>query len=213
MKKIITTILTLILCVFPATVCAAETNVSVKIPIKCEENEKTNENYSVKILPESENPGIIDKSSMNLTGNSEEAFSIKYDNVGTYKYKIIQEAGENKNIKYDNTVYNADVYVVEENGKIIAEPVIYKNGSSEKSDACIFDNIVISDSKPEDDNAIDVIPTITGEIIQDENTATQKNTAPLNTGDNNNIVFISLLMLSCIAISGIVIAANARKQK
>ena len=206
--------LTFILCIFPTTVCTAGTNVSVQIPVKCEENEKTDENYSVKILPESENQGTIDKSSINLTGQKEDAFSIRYDKVGTYKYKIIQEEGSNPNIKYDKTVYNADVYVIEEDGKMFAEPIVYKNGSSEKSDSCIFENIVTI-TETENDDVIspddDIVPTITGEILQDKNAATQKDTAPLNTGDENNIVWMALLMLSCIAVSGIVIMIRKSK--
>lgn len=48
-----------------------------------------------------------------ITGEGKAAFSITYDTVGIYSYKIYQLVGENPNPKchYDKTVYDVVVYV------------------------------------------------------------------------------------------------------
>lgn len=46
---------------------------------------------------------------------------------GTYKYIVTQETGSDSNTTYDKTVYNADVYVTEnDSGVMNAETIVYK---------------------------------------------------------------------------------------
>ena len=80
---------------------------------------------------------------LELRDGESKTFTIQINLPGDYKYKIYQEKGIEKNMEYDNSVYQAEIFVTEdENGKLNAETVVFTKGSSEKSAKCEFVNKV-----------------------------------------------------------------------
>lgn len=122
-------------------VCAAEKTVEVKIPVSCT-GENTTESFFYHLKAEPSEFQTLATDSLSLRDGETGRFSILYTYPGTYHYTISQEKGTDEKTTYDETVYNVDVYVTEdENGKMSAEPIIYLNGSNEKKQSAGFRNI------------------------------------------------------------------------
>lgn len=122
-------------------VCAAEKTVEVKIPVSCT-GENTTESFFYHLKAEPSEFQTLATDSLSLRDGETGRFSILYTYPGTYHYTISQEKGTDEKTTYDETVYNVDVYVTEdENGRMSAEPIIYLNGSNEKKQSAGFRNI------------------------------------------------------------------------
>ena len=122
-------------------VCAAEKIVEAKIPVSCT-GENTTESFSYHLKAEASEFQTLAADSLSLRDGEIGIFSVLYTYPGTYHYTLSQEKGPDKKTTYDETVYNVDVYVTEdEDCKMSAEPIIYLNGSNEKKQSAGFRNI------------------------------------------------------------------------
>ena len=122
-------------------VCAAEKTVEAKIPVSCT-GENTTESFSYHLKAEPSEFQTLATDSLSLRDGETGRFSVLYTYPGTYHYTLSQEKGTDKKTTYDETVYNVDVYVTEdEDGRMSAEPIIYLNGSNEKKQSAGFRNI------------------------------------------------------------------------
>ena len=122
-------------------VCAAEKTVEAEIPVSCT-GENTTESFSYHLKAETSEFQTLSADSLSLRDGETGSFSVLYTNPGTYHYTLSQEKGTDRKTTYDETVYNVDVYVTEdEDGRMSAEPVIYLNGSSGKKQSAGFRNI------------------------------------------------------------------------
>ena len=111
------------------------------------------------------------------------SFTVSIDMPGDYKYKIYQKKGNNKNTDYDKTIYQAEVFVTEDDdGKLNADTVVFSNGSSEKSAACSFVNKIKSPTPAQD--------TETQNKTTGKNNATGKSAAG-NPGSSGNVGAVS----------------------
>lgn len=104
----------------PAPVVTPTKTPTVTIPVEMKlTGTKPNpaETYNIVIASDADNPmpaGTTGSTyTIQITGEGKAAFSIKYDTVGIYTYKIYQLVGENPNPKchYDKTAYEVVVYV------------------------------------------------------------------------------------------------------
>ena len=103
-------------------------------------NVKVSEGGTVKISAENGSPKP-DKESITLSGDEQGSFNIPYELPGTYRYRIFQEAGSAPGVKYDKTVYIADVFVEQKEDKSFASYItLSKEGSASKAEAVIFTN-------------------------------------------------------------------------
>lgn len=142
-KKIrILTYLAAVLMLFSIVpVCAAEKTVEAEIPVTCT-GENTTESFSYHLKAETSEFQTLSADSLSLRDGETGSFSVLYTYPGTYHYTLSQKKGTDKKTTYDETVYNVDVYVTEdEDGRMSAEPVIYLNGSSGKKQSAGFRNI------------------------------------------------------------------------
>lgn len=122
-------------------VCAAEKTVKAEIPVSCT-GENTTESFSYHLKAETSEFQTLSADSLSLRDGETGSFSVLYTYPGTYHYTLSQEKGTDRKTAYDETVYNVDVYVTEdEDGRMSAEPVIYLNGSSGKKQSAGFRNI------------------------------------------------------------------------
>lgn len=122
-------------------VCAAEKTVEAEIPVSCT-GENTTESFSYYLKAETSEFQTLSADSLSLRDGETGSFSVLYTYPGTYHYTLSQKKGTDKKTTYDETVYNVDVYVTEdEDGRMSAEPVIYLNGNSGKKQSASFRNI------------------------------------------------------------------------
>lgn len=125
-------------CLMATPVYAAEP-VDAIVPVSCSAEGST-ESFAVSIEGDS---GFKAPERLELRDGESKTFTIQINLPGDYKYKIYQEKGIEKNMEYDNSVYQAEIFVTEdENEKLNAETVVFTKGSSEKSAKCEFVNKV-----------------------------------------------------------------------
>lgn len=74
---------------------------------------------------------LPDKSKITLEDGQSEAFHIDFTEEGTYSYLVKIEPDE-REISFDDTVYNVKVFVSEENGKLYTSILIYNTKSGNK---------------------------------------------------------------------------------
>ena len=110
------------------------------VPVSCSAEGST-ESFAVSIEGDSGFKASPER--LELRDGESKTFTIQINLPGDYKYKIYQEKGIEKNMEYDNSVYQAEIFVTEdENEKLNAETVVFTKGSSEKSAKCEFVNKV-----------------------------------------------------------------------
>ena len=177
-KNVLPLILTSI-CLTTTPVCAAE-KVNAVLPVTCTAREST-EKFAVLIEGDSvykASPSIV-----YLSDGDNKSFTVSIDMPGDYKYKIYQKKGNNKNTDYDKTIYQAEVFVTEDDdGELNADTVVFSNGSSEKSAACSFVNKVKSPTPAQD--------TETQNKTTGKNNTTGKSAAG-NPGSSGNVGAVS----------------------
>lgn len=126
-------------CLMATPVYAAEP-VDAIVPVSCSAEGST-ESFAVSIEGDSGFKASPER--LELRDGESKTFTIQINLPGDYKYKIYQEKGIEKNMEYDNSVYQAEIFVTEdENEKLNAETVVFTKGSSEKSAKCEFVNKV-----------------------------------------------------------------------
>ena len=122
---------------------------------------------------------------------------------GTYKYIVTQETGSESNTTYDKTVYNADVYVTEnDSGVMNAEAIVYKNGSDNKLPECNFTNTVNIALTPADGSNSD--------IGASEKSGSSSTTSGINTGVITHEAFYA--MAGLFGITVMLITAKKRRK-
>lgn len=121
----------------------------------------------------------------------------------TYKYIVTQETGSDSNTTYDKTVYNADVYVTEnDSGVMNAETIVYKNGSDNKLPECNFTNTVNIALTPADGSNSD--------IGASEKSGSSSTTSGINTGVITHEAFYA--MAGLFGITVMLITAKKRRK-
>lgn len=166
-------------------VCAAEKTVEAKIPVSST-GKNTKESFSYHLKAETSEFQTLATDNLSLRDGETGSFSVLYTYPGTYHYTISQEKGTDKKTTYDETVYNVDVYVTEdEDGKMSAEPVIYLNGSNGKKQSACFINTKELD--------------------------TNKTTGNVKTGDTSNTAFWFVTLGLSTMLMGIMILRKKKK--
>lgn len=70
------------------------------------------------------------------------SFQVNIYYPGTYRYDVSEARGTSKNIAYDETIYEVDIFVSEnEYGNMGTEVVAFKKGAEEKVDSLSFHNM------------------------------------------------------------------------
>lgn len=131
----------------PVAVCADTEPVTAKIPVSCV-GKNTGEEFSY-ILSAEDDSGTqhIGTDHISLSDGETGSFTVTFSYPDTYRFKVWQEAGSDQETIYDDTFYHVDVYVTENgDGRLFAEPVIYKRTDASKSEDCKFLNEKVSPS-------------------------------------------------------------------
>ena len=147
------------------------------------------------------NSPLPDKSELKLSDKESGMFHIDFDDEGIYNY-YVRIKPDDRDIVFDETVYNVVVYVNEEDGKLFPTVVVYYSGSDKKYESpegfdnftLVFDNTGNIPTEPLDPT-IETSTVETGstedESKETDNTVkpTQANaveTQPHNKNDNDS---------------------------
>ncbi len=194
MKKFFLVFITLIIMLVPAGFPAYAQNYE---PAKVEVAVKIEYGGTAIITPEVNCP-VPENSKLSLKDGQTGKFIIYFTEPGVYSYTV-KETPDKRDLNFDDTVYDVDVYITDENGKLISTVIVStENGKysshSEIKDYELFgpDNIVFVNGakrKPEP-------PTEpTTEPPEEETTSHGKNRNP-KTGDDTKMeqyFFIAML--------------------
>ena len=113
--------------------------VEANIPVSCTA-QGSKEIFEVVMTGNDSKPS---ESELQMKDGSTKNFALLFRTPGTYHYEISQRAGKEKNTTYDSTVYDAAVYITEnDNGELSAETIVFQKGGSQKPDKCSFVNKV-----------------------------------------------------------------------
>lgn len=144
-KKRITVFLCIMLVmVFSISVSAfaAEYEVTAKLNLRQEISgtQKTEEIFTYRLDAQEDGIPMPKKQEITGTGAGDTFFEIQYQKVGVYKYTLRQIAGNTANWKYDETVYQVEVYVLRDEDTDELKPlVIYYDEDGNKAEA-VFHN-------------------------------------------------------------------------
>ena len=125
MKKVFT--FSIVLMLFTALLCA-RVSAAQALPVDIW---VTIQNGGTAVIITEVNSPMPDHSSVTLDDGQSEAFHIEFSEPGNFNYTIRIEPDE-RDIRFDDTVYRIGVYVREENGKLYSNIVIYNEKSGKK---------------------------------------------------------------------------------
>lgn len=125
----------------PMTVFATDTT-STSISVSCEAENNNDKNTAV-IEPDDEDYRYtIRESTISFNGSETKSFVLDFIEPGDYYYKIHQSADASSSAYVDQKTHNVKVYVSwNENGDLVATPVIYMEGERNKEDGIHFLNV------------------------------------------------------------------------
>ena len=205
MKKVFA--LCIVLTLFAAVLCA-HASAAQSVPVDIWVNI---ENGGTAVIITEVNSPLADKSSMTLDNGQSDAFHIEFSEAGSYSYTIRIEPDE-REIRFDDTVYHVSVFVKEENGKLYTSVVIYNEKTGKKyspESTGQYEPCTVSFVNGSDPDATE--PTTTpGETkpVQDTTDSTSKttdkdtgNTSRPQTGDDSQLDFY--LLLAILASAGL----------
>lgn len=182
-------LLLIALCLMTTPVYAAGT-IDAVIPVSCTAK---NSNEEFKVSIKGGNGNQASPETVYIKDGETENVSVSFSTPGTYKYIVTQETGSDSNTTYDKTVYNADVYVTEnDSGVMNAETIVYKNGSDNKLPECNFTNTVNITLTPADGSNSD--------IGASEKSGSSSTTSGINTGVITHEAFYAMAGLFGITV-------------
>ena len=198
------------LCLITTPVYAAGT-IDAVIPVSCTAK-NSNEEFKVSIKGDDGNQASPE--TVYIKDGETENISVSFSTPGTYKYIVAQEAGGDNNTTYDKTVYNADVYVTEnDSGVMSAETIVYKNGSDNKLPECNFTNTVNITPTPAAEAGSDIgASEKSSDIGASEKSGNSSTTSGINTGVITHEAFYAMAGLFGITVM-LITAKRRRKNK
>ena len=111
--------LCIVLTLFAAVLCAhASAAQSVPVDIWV-----TIQNGGTAVIITEVNSPLPDKSKMTIDDGQSEAFHIEFSEPGSYNYTIRVEP-DDRDIRFDDTVYRVSIYIIEENGTLSSNIII-----------------------------------------------------------------------------------------
>ena len=203
LSKIATALMLGVLCfsILP-TAYAEQQSVKLSIPVSVSVTGNPQEDaevFDIILSPDDESYPLPDSSDSNvfdlkITGENSSSFDINYSRVGIYNYKIYQQAGNNQQLRYDDTKYNLTVYVTnDEQNQLKVSAILHSDKEDGKPESVEFvnriwtvlpnHNIKDSDSDSDSDVTSEVVSETTSENTASEN---PKNTSSVNSDSSKN---------------------------
>ena len=180
---------------------AEEKTVTVRIPVSCT-GDHTDERFTFELEGGGSVYEQLQEKTLELSDGEENSFAVVYNYPGTYHYTVHQKAGTDEQTVYDDTVYQIDVYVTENDaGEKEVHPVMYVKGEMEKREKLEFHNSREVPTSPEEPEQPDAVTPVSVPEVQ--------RTEP-RTGDNSSL---TLCMLVLLAASGTIYMVGRMRKK
>lgn len=180
---------------------AEEKTVTVRIPVSCT-GDHTDERFTFELEGGGSVYEQLQEKTLELSDGEENSFAVVYNYPGTYHYTVHQKAGTDEQTVYDDTVYQIDVYVTENDaGEKEVHPVMYVKGEMEKREKLEFHNSREVPTSPEEPKQPDAVTPVSVPEVQ--------RTEP-RTGDNSSL---TLCMLVLLAASGTIYMVGRMRKK
>lgn len=182
-KKRLLSLLTVVSLLTTPVQASTDRAVNISIPVSCTAINCTEEFF---YYMEGDNDYPASPDVLRLKDGDSGDFKIAIDYPGTYHYQISQERGSDKNSVYDDTVYQADIFVTEDSSGILsAEAILYAEDSNSKSSQCSFVNVNKKPAAQEDTDQPEQKPPVSNEQELEKNDASSIVTGP-KTGLTNH---------------------------
>lgn len=179
---------------------AEEKTVTVRIPVSCT-GDYTAERFTFELEGGGSVYEQVDAGTLTLADGEEGYFAVTYSYPGTYHYTAEQKPGSDDATVYDDTVYQIDVYVTENDaGEKEVHPVMYVKGEMEKREKLDFHNsreVPVSPEEPESPKESEQ-PEQT-ETVTPVSVPEVRRTEP-RTGDNSSLTLWIVVLLSASGI-------------
>lgn len=172
---------------------AEEKTVTVRIPVSCT-GDHTDERFTFELEGGDSVYEQVQEKTLELSDGEENSFAVVYNYPGTYHYTVHQKAGTDEQTVYDDTVYQIDVYVTENDaGEKEVHPVMYVKGEMEKREKLEFHNsreVPASPEEPEQPKEPEQPDAVTPVSVPEV-----QRTEP-RTGDNSRLTLWIAVLLS-----------------
>ena len=152
-----------------------------------------------------------EKATAKNDANGKFKFTLSFDKVGTYEYTVTEKNNGIKGITYDDSVYNVKIEIVDENGQLKAQGIVYSL-ESEAVEAVVFKNVYTPEPKPEPEPQPEPKP----EPQPEPQPQPQPEEAPESpkTGDSTNLIlWFALLFVSGGGVIGFGISSKRKKEE
>ena len=180
---------------------AEEKTVTVRIPVSCT-GDHTDERFTFELEGGGSVYEQVQEKTLELSDGEENSFAVVYNYPGTYHYTVHQKAGTDEQTVYDDTVYQIDVYVTENDaGEKEVYPVMYVKGEMEKREKLEFHNSREVPASPKEPEQPDAVTPVSVPEVQ--------RTEP-RTGDNSSL---TLCMLVLLTASGTIYMVGRMRKK
>lgn len=196
-------------CLFIAcSACAAEKPVTAYIPVSCT-GKNTKEAFRYNLEYTASEHQKVKNTSLTLRDGETGKFEIEFDYADTYHFTVSQTPGTDANTTYDKTVYEADVYVTEDdNGILHSETVVYKKGSRDKAEKVEYIN-----GKIEPDTGNKGASRDTDNAGSGNGSWTGKPVSETKTGDDSDVRgYSALLLLSLITAAFLLLKIRKKEE-
>ncbi|MBQ3920573.1 MAG: hypothetical protein II695_12930 [Oscillospiraceae bacterium] len=152
----------MILCALSLFVCSAGVSASMYESVTAEIEVVTEplknrfdtilHKYDLRIYPEETIAPLPNVDQLILYEHSTGAFSIVLDEPGTYHYRIYEKSGDDPQIKYDDRIYIATVYVEADSNDRLSTAVAVRLLNGDKPDQVVFNDDPASTPSPQPPN-------------------------------------------------------------
>lgn len=137
------------------------------------------------------------------TENGTFAFTLHFAEAGTYRYTIAEKNNAVEGVVYDEKTYAVEITIVDRNGVLAAESVIYKQNEN-TVDKVVFENTYTTPTPPVPD-----VPEKPN--VPEEPEVPSAREVPATGGSANMMLWSILLVVSSGMIAALVL--NDRKKK
>ncbi len=151
--------------------------------------------------------GETEKATAKNAADGKFEFTLSFTKAGTYEYTVIEKNNAIKGITYDDSIYGVKIEIVDEDGQLKAQSVVYSLGT-EETEGIVFKNIYTPEPQPEPKPEPKPEPQPQPEPVPEEVPESPK------TGDSTNLSFwFALLFVSGGGVIGFGMSNKKRNKE
>jgi len=119
------------------------TPIVAEIPFRCVKAAGIDSSYEFVIERLDASSPAPQEDVVKVDGSGNAKFGVVIDEPGTYRYKVFEKAGDNKNIIYDDTVYMVTLFVTNNNeGGLEYQVILAKDGMVKPTEVAFINDAI-----------------------------------------------------------------------